>query len=182
MKRAAQIQRDRDNQHMATQHTKLTEFKVGSYVLLQYPDSQLKKGPPSKLMTNLKGPYKVLRQLKQGNYIVENLTTGKDERTHISRLRPFYYDQRYINPRDVANKDRQLSEVQDILQHEGTRAQPKTLKFLVRWSPVNDAQSVEEWLSYTEVKNTTALHMYLIKHRMRSLIPAVYKQYYTNVA
>ena len=73
-KRAAQIQRDRDNQHMATQRAKLMEFKVGT--LLQYPVSQHKKA----LLLSW-WQIKILRQLKQRKYIIENLTTGKVEST-----------------------------------------------------------------------------------------------------
>ena len=38
----------------------VTEFPVNSYVLLGYPPTNLKKGPPNKLMMNWQGPYKVI--------------------------------------------------------------------------------------------------------------------------
>ena len=43
------IQRERDEHHMLLLHTSLTEFKTGSDVLLRYPDTQPRPGPPSKL-------------------------------------------------------------------------------------------------------------------------------------
>jgi transposase InsO family protein len=178
IEQAARIQRERDDRHMMLQNTSLTEYKTGSYVLLCYPDTQQRPGPPSKLMTNIRGPMKVVKQLRQGNYTLEDLTTGKETRAHVSRMVPFYYDDRYIDPRLVANKDRHLHELEEVLKHAGERAQPKSLRFLARWQKQNGVRPRDTWEDYTTIKNTEALHRYLLKHKMKSLIPAVYKKDY----
>jgi transposase InsO family protein len=54
-----------DEQYIAAKNKKyknveITVFPVNSYVLLGYPSSNLKKGPPNKLMLNWQGPYKVI--------------------------------------------------------------------------------------------------------------------------
>jgi hypothetical protein len=47
-----QLKKDKD--HIAKFDSRRTEFQIGSYVLLSYPSSSSKGGPPSKLNTNLK--------------------------------------------------------------------------------------------------------------------------------
>ena len=54
-----------NEQYIATKNKKykdmdITEFPVNSYVLLSYPPTNLKKGPPNKLMLNWQGPYKLI--------------------------------------------------------------------------------------------------------------------------
>ena len=57
---AAMIQRDIDAAHVARRGAKtVTEFSVGSYVLVAYPDKGLGKRPPNKLMTQWRGPMMV---------------------------------------------------------------------------------------------------------------------------
>ena len=175
---AARIQKERDDIHMQLQNTSLTEFRSGSYVLLRYPDTQQRPGPPSKLMTNIRGPMKVVRALRQGNYILEDLTTGKETRAHISRMVPFYYDDRFIDPRQVANKDRQLSDLETVLKHDGDRTNPRSLRFQVRWQKLNGVRPRDTWEDFSVVKNAAVVHEYLIKHKMKSLIPAVYRKDY----
>lgn len=64
---------------------------------------------------------------------------------------------------------------------KGRERSGKALKFPVRWSPVNGTESVGKWSTYAELKNTTARYLYSIKHRIRSLIPAEYKRYYSAI-
>jgi hypothetical protein len=57
-----------NEQYIATKNKKykdieITEFPVNSYVLLGYPPTNLKKGPPNKLMMDWQGPYKVVSYL-----------------------------------------------------------------------------------------------------------------------
>jgi hypothetical protein len=56
LKAAQQHQLNKDNDHIRKADPRRSEFTPGSYVLISYPTSNLKKGPPSKLNTNLKGP------------------------------------------------------------------------------------------------------------------------------
>ena len=59
---AQKHQQEVNEQYIANKNKKykdmdITEFPVNSYVLLSYPPTNLKKGPPNKLMMNWQGPY-----------------------------------------------------------------------------------------------------------------------------
>ena len=60
IKRAQEIQRIKDNTHMSTIKPQLTSYNIGEYILLEYPSSTQQSGPPSKLLTNLRGPMKII--------------------------------------------------------------------------------------------------------------------------
>ena len=82
---------------MSNANPNRTEFPAGSWVLAEYHSSIIRKGPPSKLNTQLRGPYKVLRH-ELDEYTVRNSVTRKDETIHISLLRPFLFDANFIDP------------------------------------------------------------------------------------
>jgi len=56
---AEKSQQQKDEHHISDANPQRTEFAIDSFVLVSYPTSNLKKGPPNKLQTNLKGPFKV---------------------------------------------------------------------------------------------------------------------------
>ena len=45
-----------DSKNKKYKDTEITTFPVNSYVLVVYPYTSLKKGPPNKFMTNWQGP------------------------------------------------------------------------------------------------------------------------------
>ena len=73
-------------------HVEITVFPVNSYVMLGYPDSNLKKGPPNKLMMNWQGPFKVVSFLGN-NYTILDLATMKEEHVHVKRLKAFLVEE-----------------------------------------------------------------------------------------
>ena len=77
-------------------------------------------------MTNLRGPMKV-RAKKNSHYTLEDLISGKEEIIHIKRIHPFFYDKELVDPRIVANRDKQLFDIQEITEHKGNKYQPSTL-------------------------------------------------------
>ena len=86
-----------NEQYIATKNKKykdmeITEFPVNSYVLLGYPPTNLKKGPPNKLMMNWQGPYKVISYIGN-NYTILSLATMKEETVNIKRLKQFIFDE-----------------------------------------------------------------------------------------
>jgi hypothetical protein len=66
-------------------------------------------------------------------YTVRNLVTNKLEDYHITSLREFKYDERYVDPRTIAMCDEQFYEVERILQHKGQFNKKDTLYFKVKW-------------------------------------------------
>ena len=130
---AEKLQRLKDETHMSNANPNRTEFAIGSWVLAEYHSSIIRKGPPSKLNTQLRGPYKVVsRELDK--YTLYNSVYRKNEDIHISLLRPFLYDANYIDPKEVAMKDAiSTFTVERIIEHAGNRRQVSSLDFKVRW-------------------------------------------------
>ena len=95
----------------------LTEYPIGSYVLVSYDER-----PPSKLHSVLQGPFQVINIIGS-KYALKNLVTDKNSDYHISRLRQFYLDNDQ-DPALIANKDQQMVIVQQILDIKGD---PKNL-------------------------------------------------------
>jgi len=61
--KARTLQREKDTEHIAS-YPKLspTDFKVGSFVLVEYPGDVIRRGPDNKLLTMLKGPFKIVNE------------------------------------------------------------------------------------------------------------------------
>jgi hypothetical protein len=80
-----------------------TEFPIDSYVLVQYENDD--RRPPSKVHPIWKGPYKVVsvrtRAPKGTIYTCRNLATNKLEDFHVTLMRTFKYDPRYVDPEQV---------------------------------------------------------------------------------
>ena len=108
-------------------NVEITVFPVNSYVMLAYPDSNLKKGPPNKLMTNWQGPYKVISYIGN-NYTILNLATMKEGTVNNKRLKMFLVDDNQ-NPRLVANKATQRWDVEQIISHTGNSNFRNKMKF-----------------------------------------------------
>ena len=54
--KAQEVQRRAQNMHESLIPQRLTSFPVGSYVLVDYPDNALRRGPPSKFLPFRQGP------------------------------------------------------------------------------------------------------------------------------
>ena len=61
---AQKTQQEKDRHHMLNADPRRTQFPINSYVLIQYPATGFKKGAPSKLLPNLKGPMRVVSFVK----------------------------------------------------------------------------------------------------------------------
>jgi hypothetical protein len=80
---ATTLQKDKDMAHLGKQlwEGPMTEFQVGSYVLAKYHSTAgvvQHRGPPNKLLSHLRGPFKIVRHDKDSNtYIIQSLITSK---------------------------------------------------------------------------------------------------------
>ena len=142
LKKAELIQRTKDDQHIADADPRRSEFAVGSYVLLEYHSSIIRKGPANKFNTMLRGPFKVLRHLGS-MYTMYDSNTRKEIDAHISTLHPFHYQSEYIDPTDVARRDVFTSfVVEAVLQHSGDKTRRSTLDFLVKFAGYGDEHNL----------------------------------------
>jgi len=174
---ASKYQLERDNKHHQSTAAKLTSHKIDDYVLVEYPPTNLKSGPPSKLLTNLRGPMKVISKDKTGShYTLRDLVTLKDETVHVKRIHPFYYDSVITDPNQIAYADKQVYEIEKITDHKGNKNKPSSMEFKVYWKGYEEPS----WEPYTNLRNTEALHKYLNEHKMKSLIPTQFKNTKAN--
>lgn len=149
--------------------TSIAEFNRGDQVLVNYPDNAMGNKPPNKLLTHLKGPFKVLSH-EGPKYTVENPTTRTTEAVHISRLRPFNYDPNNIDPQEVARKDLNMYVVEKIIRHKGKLTGPKALLlFLVRWQ--NCPPEEDTWEPWSSLYKTVAMQEYLHRIGKPQIIP-----------
>jgi hypothetical protein len=175
---AERSQTQKDVMHIADYDPRRTEYPDGSYVLVEYPRSAIKKGPPNKLNLYLKGPMKVINH-RASIYKLSNLATGKEETYHLAHIRPFHYDEQSINPIDIANRDEFATPVESIVSHQPvlqsyTKLKRSELFFTVRWKDL--PESSDRILPYKELRNNPALHEYLAAKGMRSFIPSEHKR------
>jgi hypothetical protein len=146
-----------------------TVFEAGSYVLAEYLEDNLRRGPPSKLLPFLQGPFQVVRKGKKGMYIVRDLVSLKERSFHMSKLKPYNHDDRNITPLQAAVADSPDEFiVEQIIDMEGdVKRSRKLLKFKIRWagySPEHDT-----WEPWDNCKNSTVLQEYLRSHPNRNV-------------
>ena len=164
-----------NEQYIATKNKKykdmdITEFPVNSYVLLSYPPTNLKKGPPNKLMLNWQGPYKVISYLGN-NYTILNLTTMKEETVNIKRLKEYNSDEEE-DPQQVANQATQRIDVERIISHTGSPKFRKKMRFIVKWVGYEET-TAEPWSK--EIWNLQVMHEYLRANKLKQMIPTAFK-------
>jgi len=162
--------RRKDEAHFASFPAARTEFAIGSYVLLDYPDA-----PPSRLHPRKRGPFKVVRYNKN-DYTLEDLISHKELTVNITRLTPFEYDPRRTDPLHAAMVDQEEFLIDHILAHRGNLNRKGTLEFLVHWAGYDS--SSDSWEPWKNLRDTDQLHSYLKAKGLERLIP---QKFQTNV-
>ena len=99
--------------------------------------------------------------------------TGKEKDFHVSDMKPFVFDSAVTNPQDIARRDRMEFFIKKILNHRGTIQKRNDLKFLVWWVGYSD--SGDTWESYSALRNSIPLHLYLRDKNLEQLIPPRYR-------
>ena len=162
---ARHTQSEKDKKHLASApNNTLTTFPDNSYVLVEYFDN-----PPSKLHPRLQGPYRVVNHIGS-RYSLQNLVTDIISDFHVTRLRPYLYDEDLDeDPKATANRDEQMFTVEKILEHTGSIKNRKELYFKVRW--LGYTEKYDKWLPVKDLRHNSILHAYLEKNRMKTLIP-----------
>jgi hypothetical protein len=160
----------------------VTEFAAQSYVLLRYPPGPNRSSmPPTKLHTNTRGPYKVLRHEKEAYFLLDIVRNKPRARAvHVSRLVPFVHNPLHTSPQDVARRDLEDFYVHEVLDHRwltAAAAQKKNkgqMEFLVSWLGYSsDWNSWEPWSAMRAVK---ALHRYLDRSALAYIIPNEFRR------
>ena len=164
--------RKHDTKHLAIPFDtlkKIDYFPNGSYVLVDYdPSSVMGRRPTHKLMPFKRGPYRVVNSIGS-RYTLLDLVQNKHEDVLIHRLHPFRYDQEFLDPKEIAMRDREEYEVEKVLNHEGDIKLKSQMKFLVKWKGYDDSHN--SWEPWKSLRLVDKLHTYLRKHKMGKIIP-----------
>jgi hypothetical protein len=155
----------RDTKHMESRKGKEPTFELGSYVLAEHRHNSLRRGPKSKLLPFLKGPLLVERKCAEpGMYTLRDLITLRLVDYHVTRLHPFRYDERTLQPAQVASTD-SFDEfvVEKVIKMRGNPRSGKTpLSFLIRWAGYGEAD--DTWESWKDCSKAHAVQTFLYNH------------------
>jgi transposase InsO family protein len=147
-----------------------TEYALGTYVLRLYPN-----GPPSRLSTRLQGPYKVLERRREGAaYLLQDVVSMKTKETSVHLLRPYNYDPTRDDPRQVANQQADMWDVEKILAHKGNTKFVTKLKFLVKWTGF-DNEADNSWEPWAHLRTNVRLHEYMRTVGLANKIPKPFR-------
>ena len=175
--KAVAYQKQIDQKHRAKrQREEPTEFPDGSLVLVEYHKKGFKKGPPNKLLTNLKGPYQVVEH-DQNTYMLRDLGTEKIVSHHVTDIHPFEYDPEHTDPVEVALADKDLFVVDAIVAHIGNPRRKSEMTFTVKWKGYEGhPDEYTDKQLYTNLKNNVAFHEYCRAHKeLLCLIPKQFR-------
>jgi hypothetical protein len=178
---AYQIQEAKNEAHLAQIGPPATTFEVGSYVLANYhaTDGIVRhKGPPNKFLPYLRGPYMVVASVKD-RYTIRSLITHKDEDIHVKELRGFIHNGDKDELYSVALRDHQDRYLIDsILDHKGSLQHRRDLEFKVHWTGYKSSE--DSWVPYAELRDTAALHKYLLDKPTKDFHRLVPTKFFKN--
>jgi hypothetical protein len=135
--------------------------------------------PPSKLHPRLMGPFRVAN-VQGDKYACQNLVTDEIKDYHVTRLRAFHYDERFVDPRDIALRDVEEFFVEQILAHSGDVNKLKSLEFHVKWLGFDESHN--SWEPWKNLRETEKLHRYLISKGLHKLIPEKFRDNYSELS
>ena len=162
-----EIQEKEDQIHLNSLSEPITQFQIGSFVLVQR-----REGIPSRLHTKWLGPMKILSN-ENSEYRLLNLITTKEKIYHAQHMRKFIFNPLVVDPSDVARRDYLEYFVERIENHRGNPKRVSTMEFLVKWSTYDTQHN--SWEPYANLRKTTQLHDYLHTNNLPSLIPQEFR-------
>jgi transposase InsO family protein len=145
-----------------------TYYPPNSLVLAMYPDGPLGHRPPTKLHTNLQGPFRVISNIG-AKYTLYDFVTDSEIQRHIKMLQPYHATSQNPSPESIALKDRGEFVVNSIVRHSGNPNRKSDMDFLVRWEGYTAAD--DQWLPWRALRNNPKLHEYLRFNQLEKLVP-----------
>ena len=161
---AARLQKEHDERNIVKRaftdgEHPVTDFPIGSYVLLAYPKTDYGQRRPNKTFMMYKGPYKVLGRINN-EITLENLISHEEFTKPIFHLRPFHYDPTRTDPAVLAVKDCiDECRIEKIVAHQGDWKRIRQMTFTVKWADQDETYNTNE--SWDTLRQTDQLHEYL---------------------
>ena len=163
----AKLLKESDNLHNATQHPDITNFEVGSLVLVAQ-----RTQPETRMHTHWRGPLRVLSN-NRGEYKLLNIISLKEVRYHMEQLKTFVFDPLHTDPVDVARRDYLEFFIEEVIDIRGNISSYGTLEFEVKW--LNYPSDKNTWEPWSNLRKTEKLHRFLILKNLRHLIPREFR-------
>jgi hypothetical protein len=155
IKQSAAHQEEVVRGYLAHNPAEPTEFAVGDFVLVSYPERA-----PTKLHPRWFGPVKVIK--REGHrYVCEDLRTKLPREYNVERLKKYVPDPARENLA-VAAVDLEEFVVDSIVAHQGSPKKKSKMMFLVRWQGYGP--EADTWEPYANVKELAALDEYARDH------------------
>ena len=170
--------KEHDELHLLNYPATQTELEVGSYVLVEYKNT-FRRGPKSKLLPFLKGPYQIDSK-DRSKYFLKDLITLKVKPYHIKRLTPYNFDPTKWDPLQVALRDSgdlfQVKRISDI--KDNPKGPKNQLFFKVHWVGYSEQEATfEPWANITA---NIKLHDFFRSHKLKQVRDLLPSQFATS--
>ena len=174
MKAAREAQSRTDRLHVIQRGgSVITEFAVGSYVTLEYPEPSVPRAP-TKLMARRAEPFQG-HSSDGADYEIRDLQSDKLSRIHVKRVRAFVFDETRVDPATVVATDRSKFLVDFVLDYQ-PKVRPashrRDLEFKIRW--VGYGPEHDSWEPWSELRANDRVHAYMRDHGMGNIISPLY--------
>jgi len=169
---AQRIQQETNTKHIQKRVGGTHNFEIGDFVLVEYyANAGGPLGRPSKLSYNLRGPLRVVDIKESGNILqLQDMVTMRLLAVSVKYIRPFFYDESIVDPREVAYKDERLFVINEIIKHRGDTKTKTKMEFYVHWDGCDDKRDYT-WESYKNVKTNEKFVEYCRKKGLEQLLP-----------
>ena len=127
-----------------------------------------------------------MKQIDGSVFSLKNLgATNTVFTANQAHLHPFNYESEYTDPAVVQRHIEQEFLVGEILQHRGSRRANKHylrggFEVLVQWTGFSEDYNT--WEPFESMKDTAKFHEYLVKNKLKYLLPAEAKRTLANPA
>jgi len=138
-------------------NTTVTIFPKGTYVKVQWPRTGMGSRAPNKLRMPWRGPY-MIEGRRRGEYLCRDLATDNVYTFSEHMLQVYNVDPRFDNPYEVALKEHQMFEIEEVLDIKGHPNNRSSVEVLIKWV----GQERPSWHSWDKTYNKSeAIHDFL---------------------
>jgi hypothetical protein len=150
-------------------NTTVTIFPHGTYVKVQWPRTGMGARAPNKLRMPWRGPYQVEKR-KRGEYECRELATGNIYTFSEHLLQEYHADPKYDNPREVALKEQQLFDIEEVFDIKGNPRKRESVEVYIKW----DGEESPSWNNWHRTYTNNAKIQKFLKEKggiWRILLP-----------